>query len=313
MSEHSSALRRAPVRLLFALIACALWGSAIPCIKLSYALFGIDTGNPGSLLLFAGVRFTLAGILVLLAGRALEKRSMLPRKADWKRIGVVSLFQTVLQYLCYYLGLRAATGVSASILVGTNSFFAILVAALVFHMEMLTRRKLAGCAIGFAGVVLSQLSAGFHFSFSLPGEGLILLSALSAAFSAALIRKCSAHCSPVLLSGWQFFLGGAVLALAGLALGGHWGEFSLASSAMLLYLALVSAVAYTLWSCLLKENPVSRVSIYGFLTPVFGVLLSALLLGEHNALGVRALVALALVCMGIFVVNRVPKAEKMEK
>ena len=313
MSDHSSPLRRAPVRLLFALIACALWGSAIPCIKLSYALFGIDTDNPGSLLLFAGVRFALAGVLVLLAGRVLEKHSMLPQKADWLRIGVVSLFQTVLQYLCYYLGLRAASGVSASILVGTNSFFAIFVAALAFRMEKLTRRKLAGCAIGFAGVVLSQIGAGFQFSFSLRGEGLILLSTLSAAFSAALTRRCSAHCSPVLLSGWQFFLGGVVLALTGLVLGGQWGEFSFASSAMLLYLALVSAVAYTLWSCLLKENPVSQVSIYGFLTPVFGVVLSALLLGEHHALGVRSLAALALVCAGIFVVNRVPETEKAEK
>lgn len=310
MSESVSPLRRAPMRLLCALVACALWGSAIPCIKLSYALFGIDTGNSGSLLLFAGVRFALAGLLVLLAGRMLERRSMLPRRADWLRIGIVSLFQTVLQYLCYYLALRATSGVSASILVGTNSFFAIFVAALVFHMEKLTRRKLAGCAVGFAGVVLSQLGAGFHFSFTLQGEGLILLSALSASFSAALVRRCSAHTSPVLLSGWQFFLGGVVLALAGLVLGGRWGTVSLASTAMLLYLALVSAVAYTLWSCLLKENPVSRVTIYGFLTPVFGVLLSALLLGEHSALGVRSLAALALVCAGIYIVNRVPETEK---
>lgn len=301
---------RKPVLFLGALLSCALWGSAIPCIKLSYDLFGIDTGNPGALLLFAGLRFALAGVLVLLAGCALERRPLLPGKGDWTSILKVSLFQTVLQYLCYYLGLRHTSGVAASILVGANSFFAILIAALCFRMERLTAFKLAGCVVGFAGVVVSQLGGGGGLSFSLQGEGLILLSALSAAVSSALIRRCSARVSPVLLSGWQFLLGGLALALAGWAMGGRWAAASPAAAGMLLYLALVSAVAYTLWGCLLKYNPVSQVTIFGFLTPVFGVVLSALLLSEGGVLGGQALGALALVCLGILLVNRPTKPQK---
>ena len=73
---------------------------------------------------------------------------------------------------------------------------------------------------------------------------------------------------------------------------------------MLGYLALLSAVAYSLWGTLLKYNPVARVSIYGFMNPVCGVLLSALLLGEsQNAFGAAGLAALALVCVGIWLVN----------
>lgn len=82
---------------------------------------------------------------------------------------------------------------------------------------------------------------------------------------------------------------------------------------MLLYLALVSAVAYTLWGCLLKYNPVSQVTIFGFLTPVFGVVLSALLLSEGDALGWQALGALALVCLGILLVNRPAKPQKQRQ
>ena len=309
-TQNRPLFARGPGLFLFALVSCALWGSAIPCIKLSYALFGIDTGNPGSLLLFAGLRFALAGGLVLLAGSFLEHRPLLPRRGDWPSILKVSLFQTALQYLCYYLALRYTSGVAASILVGANSFFAILIAALLFRMERLTAPKLAGCIVGFAGVVVSQLGAGFQLSFSFRGEGLILLSALSAAVSSTLIRRYSARVSPVLLSGWQFLLGGAALALAGLGLGGRWGAVSPASVGMLLYLALVSAVAYTLWGCLLKYNPVSRVTIFGFLTPVFGVLLSALFLGEGDVLGARTLAALALVCLGIVLVNRAPASPR---
>lgn len=301
-SQNRPILARTPVLLICALVCCALWGSAIPAIKLSYQLFAIDTGNTGSLLLFAGIRFALAGVLVLVAGSVMERRPLLPARNDWGRICCVSLFQTVLQYLLYYIALARTTGVTASILVGTNTFFSILIAALVFRMERLTRNKILGCIAGFAGVVLVQLGGGGRITFSLGGEGLMLLSALSAAVSAALIARFSSRISLVTLSGWQFTLGGIVLALAGLGLGGDIGTLSAAPAAMLVYLALVSAVAYTLWGCLLKHNPVSRVTVCGFLTPLFGVLFSALALKE-SALGARSLCALALVCLGILLVN----------
>lgn len=146
MSERTSPLSRTPLLFLCALIACGLWGSAIPFIKLSYARFRIDTGNPGSLLLFAGVRFMLAGAMVLAVYSAKERRAPLPAARDWPRIALISLFQTAMQYFCYYLALRYTSGVTASILVGTNTFFSILIAALIFRMEPLTARKLTGCA-----------------------------------------------------------------------------------------------------------------------------------------------------------------------
>ena len=66
----------------------------------------------------------------------------------------------------------------------------------------------------------------------------------------------------------------------------------------------LSAVAYGLWSVLLKYNPVSRVTIYAFMTPVMGVLLSALMLGEGaQAFHLRNMAALVLVCIGICLVN----------
>ena len=72
---------------------------------------------------------------------------------------------------------------------------------------------------------------------------------------------------------------------------------------MLLYLAMVSAVAYSLWGMLLKYNPISKVAVFGFMNPVFGVILSALLLQEADSLGVMCIAALGLVCVGIYIVN----------
>ena len=73
-------------------------------------------------------------------------------------------------------------------------------------------------------------------------------------------------------------------------------------------MAMISAVAYTLWSILLKFNPVSRVAVFGFMNPVCGVVLSALILNERNqAFSLQGLLALVLVCFGIYQVNRVAK------
>ena len=74
---------------------------------------------------------------------------------------------------------------------------------------------------------------------------------------------------------------------------------------LLFYMACISAVAYSLWGLLLQYNPVSRVSIFGFSNPVFGVILSAIILQEGAAMPwVQSLVALALVSAGIFIVNK---------
>ena len=76
-----------------------------------------------------------------------------------------------------------------------------------------------------------------------------------------------------------------------------------------MWLAFVSAIAYSLWGILLKYNPVSHVTVFGFMNPVFGVLLSALLLDETDSLGWKCIVALLLVAFGIYIVNRQTKGE----
>ena len=91
---------------------------------------------------------------------------------------------------------------------------------------------------------------------------------------------------------------------AGGFMGGHITKVTPAGIGLLVYLAMVSAVAYSLWGILLKYNPVSRVTVFGFMNPVFGVLLSALLLGEKDqASGILGLLSLLLVSVGIYVVN----------
>ncbi len=291
-----------------ALLCCALWGSAFPCIKIGYQLFEISSEDTATQILFAGYRFTLAGIFALLIGSILSKTILLPKKESLGKIIKLSMLQTVLQYLFFYIGLANTTGVKASIIEGVNVFIAILVACLIFHQETLTANKIIGCIVGFLGVVLVNLTGNcLDLHLKLNGEGFIFLSTIAYAFSSVYLKRYSKSENPVVLSGWQFVAGGIFMICCGYLTGGRISCLTAGGVGMLLYLALVSAVAYSLWGILLKYNPISKVAVFGFMNPVFGFLLSGILLKESDSIGVTSIVALILVSVGICIVYREKK------
>ncbi len=289
-----------------ALLCNLLWGSAFAFIKVGYRLYGIGAGETWNQVLFAGVRFTLAGILVVLFGSIVDGKPMLPRRQSWPRLLCLSMLQTVGQYMFFYIGLARTTGVKASVLDGSNVFFCLLVASIFFRMEKFTGRKLFGCVLGFAGVILANVAgSSLTWSFTLTGDGFILFSALCYAFSSSFLKQFSRTESPVMLSGWQFVIGGLIMSAVALTFGGRIAIQTPAQVLILLYLSCLSAAAYTIWGLLMKHNPVSRVAIFGFCTPVFGVLFSSLFLTEQDALSWATALALVLVAAGIWMVNRV--------
>lgn len=288
-----------------ALLCCVLWGSAFPCIKIGYQLFQIGSDQTATQILFAGCRFALAGILALVIGSLLRGEILVPKKQSYGKIVKLCLFQTVAQYVFFYIGLANTSGVKASIIEAVNVFIAIFVASLCFHQEKLTTRKIMGSMIGFLGVILVNLTGNeINAHFSLMGEGFIFLSTVAYAFSSVLMKGYSTEEDPVCLSGYQFLVGGLVMILCGGAMGGRLTIMTVGGAAMLIYLALVSAIAYSVWGILLKYNPISKVAVFGFMNPVFGVLLSALLLKEYQMIGPMSIISLILVCLGIYIVNK---------
>ena len=300
---------RSVVVCLGATLCCLLWGSAFPVVKIGYSLFQVDGADTAAQILFAGSRFTLAGCMVILIGSVSGRSFLKPRRDLMPRIIWLAMLQTVLQYIFFYIGLARTSGVKASVIEAMNVFVAILIAGFIFGQEKVTGRKILGCVIGFIGVVLVNLD-GMNLSLTLTGEGFIFFSTVAYAFSSVFMKRYSAGENPVLLSGYQFLIGGLVMVAAGLAMGGRLGVTGPLALPVLAYLALLSAIAYTIWGLLLKYNPVSKVAVYGFMTPMFGVILSMLLLKEAGALGTGlvCLVAMVLVCAGIYIVNTGEKA-----
>lgn len=306
MKNKETFLQTGWVVALLAMVCCFLWGSAFPCIKIGYALFHIATDDTASQIVFAGARFVLAGILTISIGSILSRKMLFPASNSWGMVIKLCLAQTVIQYLLFYIGLANTSGVKASIIEASNVFLAILISALIFHYEKLGVGKIIGCLLGFAGVVLINLNGtGFDGSMTFLGEGCIFLSTLSYALSSVLIKTYGRHENPVTLSGYQFTLGGMIMTLVGFFMGGKLHGFTVQSTMLLIYMALISAVAYSLWGILLKHNSVSKVAVYGFMNPVFGVILSAVLLKEQNqAFTIQGLISLILVCIGIYIVNK---------
>lgn len=305
MTQKQNILTKTGIVALLACVCCILWGSAIPVIKTGYRFLHVDSSDIASQIVFAGVRFTLAGILVLIFASIREKKVMIPDKEILKYAIPVCLAQTVGQYFFFYIGVANTSGVKGGIITGLGNFIAILLSCLVFRNERMTRRKIAGCVLGFAGVVVINLLGNtLDMGFKLIGEGFVLIAQLSYGISTVLINLFSRKVSPVVLSGTQFTMGGIVLMLIGAGMGGHLENVTTGGVVIIFYLAMVSAVAYTLWSVLLAWNDVSKVAIFGFVNPLCGVILSALILGEvKQAFNVGSLAALILVCAGIYIVN----------
>lgn len=286
---------------LLALLSCALWGSAFPCVKIGYDWFQIE--GAGSQILFAGCRFFLAGILTFLFGCVRERRLIGLHRSSILPVFGQGLLQTTVQYVFFYLGLAHTTGAKGSVINASNVFFSILAAHVLLKDERITWRKAVGCAIGFAGVIVVNLAPGAWGSgFSWNGEGFVLLCSLAYGISSVTLKRIADRENPVTITSYQLMFGGAVLILIGLLCGGRIHAITWRSSLLLLYMAVLSTVAFCLWTTLLKYNPVGKVAVYGFSIPVFGVALSALFLGENIA-GWNNLAALILVAAGIVIVN----------
>ena len=296
-----------PVTVLTAVFCCVLWGSASPAIKIAYEQFQIGPEDTASRIMLAGARFMIAGVMTIVFGSILARKVLVPRKTSWKNVVILSLVQTVGQYYFFFMALANTSGVRGSIINASGNFLAILFAVYIFRFEKMTLRKLAGCLVGFAGILLilgggQALMEGGRVT--LAGEGAMLIADFFYAASGCLIKIFSRDENPVALSGYQFLIGGVILTVIGTAMGGSLTFYTAGCALNLLYMGFISAGAYTLWGVLLKYNPVSRVSILGFTNPVMGVLLSALFLGEgREAFSLTGLLALLLVSAGIIIVN----------
>lgn len=283
--------------MLCAVLCTALWGSAYPVIKFGYAALRIET--VADKLIFAGVRFVLAGLMVFAFTWVKSRR--LPTVSK-NRIGGVLLYgavQTGLMYICNYIGVANTTATKTSIITAASAFFAVVFAPLFFQEERLTALKVIGVIVGMTGIVLINNSA--LGGFSMTGEGLVLAAALlntAGGFIGKKVSKGIVYES----TAYQLSFGGMMILLVGLCMGGAF-VFSAKGMLIVLYLAFVSAAAFTLWTALLVLHEAGQILVFNMLIPVFGAVWSFVILGERQIFEPLYLISILLTAAGIVLVN----------
>ncbi len=303
MNQHPFFSDRRVV-ILLASFCCLLWGSAYPAIKNGYAMFGIAAGDIPSKMLFAGYRFVFAGLVLLLLAVLTRRNIFILNLRNFCSTSLLGLTQTSVQYVFFYIGLAYTTGVKSSIMNATGTFFSVLLAHFIYRYDRLNLNKVAGCLIGFAGVMAVNFSPDLlDFNFTLLGEGFVVIAAFILSAATIYGKRLSQTMDSVVLTGYQLSIGGLALVLAGYGTGGVLTGFTLQSTALMAYMVLLSSASFALWTVLLKYNRVGLVTVFNFLIPVFGAVLSAIFLGE-SILEWKNVLALFLVCGGIWLVTR---------
>lgn len=309
MTDHqpqpapAAGLFRHPVWVaVFALTAAVVWGWAYPLIKLGFQEFGITPEMTGSKMLFAGIRFCLSGLILLGVARAARRPLAVRRPTDWLFVLLYSLLNTTLHYAFFYFGLSHSEGARAAILNSLGVFTVVLLACVFFKSDRLTSRKVAGCAVGFLGLLALNLGGKESGQFTWLGDGMIILNALCSAFASLLTRSLSRRVDVFTGTGYSLALGGALLVLPGLALHGSLPRVTPYGLLLLLLLIGISTIGFALYNKLISCNPVGKVAIYNSLIPVVGAVSSCLCLGE--AFHWKYVVAGALATAGIYLINK---------
>ncbi len=293
---------------ILAVFCALLWGFGTPAIKIGYQYSDIAADDVFSKILYAGIRFFAAGCIVALCN--IRHCKQLPfSKTLTGGIALLALVQTVLQYLFQYIGLGYAKGGISSVISQSGAFLLVFISPLFFKNERFTLKKTLGASLGFLGIIIMNVSNAASVSFQ--GEGMIFLASAMMAASSVVSKKLTQNAPTGLVTGIQQAIGGGILTVVGLCGGGKFSLQHPIAIGILLFLIFSAAITNLLFMTLFKYNDIAKVAVYRFATPLAGVLFSYLLLGE-KFWDWKNLVALALVCAGIFIVNVHVKKSKKE-
>lgn len=295
-------LKNKKFAIIFSIFAMFLWGSAIPTIKTTYLELGIGASDTGQKILVAGIRFFMAGIITLIYFLIFDKNYKDFKKLDWKFVIILGLIQTSIQYLFYYIGLSNTFGVKSSIIQAANSFIVVIFSALLLPEDKINSKMILALVIGTIGIIITNTGKPIGGeAMKLTGEGFIIVSTSVNALCTVLVRKYGKGMNGYLLTVLQFFVGSIILIIVGRSLSGGWISFTSKAAILLVYAAFISATAFTIWTLVLQEHSANEFGIYKLFIPLFGSVLSVIVLGEVFTL--RLALGMVLVLSASLVLN----------
>ena len=261
------------------------WGMNWPMIKMGLADIPVWTFR------FLCVAAGAVGLLSIARFNGL--RIAVPR-GEWPRLIVLSLFNVTLWNVLVSYGVKVLPAGRSAILAYTMPLWTVLLSAL-FLQERLTRRRVAGIALGMGGLGLLLLNELTALGAAPFGALLIVAAALAWATGTTLMKRFPSTLPTLSFSGWNMLIGGIPLAAGSIILeSSEWRPIGLSSTIGLVYNMIVAfIVCYTIWFKIVRLAPAGVSALGTLMIPVVAVFSGMLILGERP--GWSDLAALALV------------------
>ena len=299
---HQTSENFIPPRVIcFVLFLAMLWGGNAVSLKI-----GLEEFSPFA---SAGLRFTIG--LVLIASWALANGiSVKPQRHEYLPL-FLSAILFVTQIVALNMGANFTRAGRTAVMTNTYPLFVALIAHFVVPGDYMTRRKALGLTFAFGGIcfVFRDNFVGGESEF-LIGDLLTLLGGfllgLLIVVTSRLIQRINTYC--VLVS--QMVIGVPTFFILSAIFEGTAGYgFSYPALFAILYQGGgIAGFCFVAWTLLLKDYPPSRLSVLFFTTPLWGILLSSLLIGEPITAGLT--IGAALVALGIYTINRSPSIKQ---
>ncbi|MCH2614666.1 MAG: DMT family transporter [Opitutales bacterium] len=289
-----------------AILCAALWGSAFPVIKLSYMYLRLD--GYGEKLLFAGTRFTLAGLVVMLVCGPRIWRGVV--ESPKGLLMGVTLGQTFGQYIFFYYGMSVSSGALGSLLNGTGSLMWVLLAPLFLKTAFPTAKQWVALAICLIGISIAVYAPGVGSGNVTHGVIAFSCVGLSGAFGAIFMKQIAPLVGAREVTALSLFIGGLMLCVAGsYETGPFLADYSWRILGVPVYLAVLSATAFTVWNRLIQLYSVNVMSAFRFLIPLCGVIESALFL-KNETLGIGIVVGGSILIGSLYMMGRLEEQAK---
>lgn len=292
---------------LISIFCMFLWGSAFPTIKTTYKLMGISSNDYFSMIFVAGIRFLIAGLIILLIMYFIDRKNIHQLKTEFPYLLKLSILVVSLGYFLFYIGTGNTTGMQASIISSSSTFIIIILSHFLLPNERFNKYKLIAIFLGLSGIVLSNINKELIFDFSLIGEGFLSISSFTMALGTILVKKNTKNISAFAKSCGQFLYGSIPLIIIGYVGMEHRLVYTIESFLLIFYGGIISSVAFTLWYLILRQYKASEISFMRLFIPFFGTFLSAVLLKEQ--INIWIIFGLLLVILGIYIINRYSSKE----
>lgn len=337
---------------LLAMTACLLWSSAVPTIKNTYMLLKISSNDIYSKILLAGIRFFTASIIIMSIKKFTNiKKTKFNKKATSSTSGILGTFMslqakcnflkykkkvvpimilgilhTTLQYFFFYIGIDNTTGIKAVILSQSSIFFVVIFSHFAYEDDRLNLRKGLALLIGTLGIYVINFNSlqdlvlywykpfsEDFFHFSLIGEGFLLMAGIVNALGVFLAKKITKDAQPISITAYQMFFGSTILLIFSFKkIETIFKYINVQVVILLLYSSILSAVAFSIWYSLLKKYKAAEITIFKFIIPISGSILSSIFLPDEHFTMIM-IMGLILISGSIYLSVRQFKNEKVIK